>query len=471
MLRTTIAVFAAGIGGADAITVLPFTAAHRPARPLRAPHRAQHPARAAGGIQHRQGRRPGRRLRRHRGSDGQALRAPPGRCSRRSRQAGGAPAALKRGLIQDKVAAVRAEREAAIAHRKDALTGTSDFPNLAEAPVAVLDVAPRADRRRPSQPSSIRALPPHPPRRAVRASARRLRPRCWPRPARGRKSSSPISAAVADFTRARDFRQEFLRGRRHRGGRQRRLQEPRRDDRGLQSLRREARLPVLVRRGLRTRGRRRRQGAGRGRRDAYLSGGPAGDAECAARPPASEPSSTPAATCWRRCKAAHDILAIRSSNERDEPHPGFRQGRFRGDAAAAASAARGRTLAHARRHPGEAGLRPGRPRGPRLPRHLSRHRALSARPLPDHVRHPAVDHPAICRLLHGRGFQRLLPAQSRRRAEGPLGRLRSRHPSRLRLRPSARRRRRRHGGRRDRFDLRHAHAVLRHPARPDDACR
>ena len=34
-------------------------------------------------------------------------------------------------------------------------------------------------------------------------------------------------------------------------------------------------------------------------------------------------------------------------------------------------------------------------------------------------------------------------------------------------RSSARRRRRRHGGRRDRLDLRHAHAVLRHPARPD----
>ena len=28
--------------------------------------------------------------------------------------------------------------------------------------------------------------------------------------------------------------------------------------------------------------------------------------------------------------------------------------------------------------------------------------------------------------------------------------------------------RRRHGGRRDRLDLRHAHAVLRHPARPDE---
>ena len=35
-------------------------------------------------------------------------------------------------------------------------------------------------------------------------------------------------------------------------------------------------------------------------------------------------------------------------------------------------------------------------------------------------------------------------------------------------RSSARLGRRRHGGRRDRLDLRHAHAVLRHPARPDE---
>ena len=52
----------------------------------------------------------------------------------------------------------------------------------------------------------------------------------------------------------------------------------------------------------------------------------------------------------------------------------------------------------------------------------------------------AVDHPAVRRLLHRGGLQRVLPAQSGRRAEGPLGRVRSRHPSRLRQRPSARRR-------------------------------
>jgi methylmalonyl-CoA mutase len=59
-------------------------------------------------------------------------------------RAGGAPAALEQGLIQDKIGSVRAERETAVAHRKDALTGTSDYPNLADAPVTVLDAKPVA---------------------------------------------------------------------------------------------------------------------------------------------------------------------------------------------------------------------------------------------------------------------------------------------------------------------------------------
>src|SRR5262249_46757434 len=59
-------------------------------------------------------------------------------------QAGGAWAALEQGMIQKKVAAVRAERQLAVARRKDAFTGTSDFPDLAEAPVSVLDLSPVA---------------------------------------------------------------------------------------------------------------------------------------------------------------------------------------------------------------------------------------------------------------------------------------------------------------------------------------
>jgi methylmalonyl-CoA mutase len=39
---------------------------------------------------------------------------------------------------------VHAEREAAVARRKDAIIGTSDFPDLAEVPVSLLDVPPLA---------------------------------------------------------------------------------------------------------------------------------------------------------------------------------------------------------------------------------------------------------------------------------------------------------------------------------------
>ncbi len=51
--------------------------------------------------------------------------------------AGGPAAALETGLIQEKIAGVRAKREAAIASRQDALTGVSIFPNLLEAEARV----------------------------------------------------------------------------------------------------------------------------------------------------------------------------------------------------------------------------------------------------------------------------------------------------------------------------------------------
>jgi methylmalonyl-CoA mutase len=57
-------------------------------------------------------------------------------------QAGGAFAALEQSLIQRKVAATRSVREANIAKRKEVLTGATEFPNLHEAHVAVLDAKP-----------------------------------------------------------------------------------------------------------------------------------------------------------------------------------------------------------------------------------------------------------------------------------------------------------------------------------------
>src|SRR5262245_30987322 len=143
MLRATIAVVAAGLGGAEAITVLPFTMAlglpERFARRIARNTqlvlleesnlaRVTDPAAGAGGIEDMT-----EQLCRAAWAQFQEIDA-----------AGGAWPALQQGLIQSKVAAVRGAREAAVARRKDALTGTSDFPDLAEAPVAVLDVAPVA---------------------------------------------------------------------------------------------------------------------------------------------------------------------------------------------------------------------------------------------------------------------------------------------------------------------------------------
>jgi len=56
--------------------------------------------------------------------------------------AGGTFAALEQNLIQRRVAATRASREQNIARRKEVLTGATEFPNLHEFQVAVLDAKP-----------------------------------------------------------------------------------------------------------------------------------------------------------------------------------------------------------------------------------------------------------------------------------------------------------------------------------------
>ncbi|AMN41330.1 methylmalonyl-CoA mutase family protein [Rhodoplanes sp. Z2-YC6860] len=143
MLRGTIAAFAAGIGGADAVSVLPFTAAlglpdrfaRRIARNtqlllLEESNLAKvaDPAAGSGGIEDLTDK-----LCRAAWALFQEIEA-----------AGGAPAALEKGLFQEKVAKVRGERENAVVHRKDSLTGTSDYPLLSETPVKVLAATPVA---------------------------------------------------------------------------------------------------------------------------------------------------------------------------------------------------------------------------------------------------------------------------------------------------------------------------------------
>ena len=157
MLRATIAVTAAGVGGANAISVLPFTAAlglpdafaRRVARNTQLIlleesnlFRVSDPAAGSGGIE--------------------ALTSQMSQAAwtlfQEIETAGGAAAALEQGLIQKKIAATRAAREAATARRKDAITGTSDYPNLSELPVAVLDV-PRPAVPAPKAAIKFEALP------------------------------------------------------------------------------------------------------------------------------------------------------------------------------------------------------------------------------------------------------------------------------------------------------------------------
>ena len=124
--------FAAALGGADAITVLPFTAARGlPDRFARRIARntqlllseeshldkVADPAAGSGAVENLTDE-----LCRAAWALFQEIEA-----------AGGIAAALETGLIQSKVSAVRAERAAAAARRKDALTGVSIFPNLTEA--------------------------------------------------------------------------------------------------------------------------------------------------------------------------------------------------------------------------------------------------------------------------------------------------------------------------------------------------
>jgi methylmalonyl-CoA mutase len=143
MLRATVATFSAGLGGADAITVLPHTLAvglpdpfaRRVARNTQLVlleesnlAKVSDPAAGSGGIE----------------ALTQALCEAAWSLFQEIEQAGGAFAALEQNLIQRKVAATRAIREANIARRKEVLTGASEFPNLHEAPVAVLDARPAA---------------------------------------------------------------------------------------------------------------------------------------------------------------------------------------------------------------------------------------------------------------------------------------------------------------------------------------
>lgn len=138
IVRGTIAALAAAVGGADAVTVLPFSAAHglpdafarRIARNTQTIlieeaniHRVADPAAGSGAIE----------------ALTDALSATAWTLFQEIQRAGGTAKALATGSIQREVAKVRTEREANVARRKDTLIGTSDFPDLAEDAVNVIE--------------------------------------------------------------------------------------------------------------------------------------------------------------------------------------------------------------------------------------------------------------------------------------------------------------------------------------------
>jgi methylmalonyl-CoA mutase len=143
MLRATMATFSAGLAGANAITVLPHTLAlglpddfaRRVARNTQLIlleesnlAKVSDPAAGSGGIE---------TLTKQLCEAAWAL-------FQEIEKAGGIFSALEQNLIQRKVAATRAVREANVAKRREVLTGASEFPNLHEADAAVLEANPVA---------------------------------------------------------------------------------------------------------------------------------------------------------------------------------------------------------------------------------------------------------------------------------------------------------------------------------------
>jgi methylmalonyl-CoA mutase len=134
MLRTTVAGMAAGVGGADAVTVLPFDSAlglpddfsRRIARNTQAIlldesnlARVIDPAGGSWYVERLTDR----------------LARAAWDWFQQVERAGGHPAALRSGLIAERIAQNWAKRSADLARRREPVTGVSEFPNLGERPV------------------------------------------------------------------------------------------------------------------------------------------------------------------------------------------------------------------------------------------------------------------------------------------------------------------------------------------------
>ena len=197
LLRATVAVFSAGLGGADSISVLPFTQAlglpdafaRRLARNTQLVlleesnlGKVADPAAGAGGFE----------------ALTDALVEEAYALFQKIEQAGGLPAALASGSFQAEVAQAARERAKNVARRKEPLTGASEFPDIHEKQVAVLLPAP------PTRAAGERALAPHraaEPFEALRdeAETRARRPRIF------LATLGPVAAFTARAAFAKNF--------------------------------------------------------------------------------------------------------------------------------------------------------------------------------------------------------------------------------------------------------------------------
>jgi methylmalonyl-CoA mutase len=147
MLRATVATFSAGIGGADSLTVLPFTAAlglpdgfaRRVARNTQLVlleeanlWRVADPAAGAGGFEALTQALCEQAWNKLQDLEREAADGLPG----------GIVSALASGHVQTGLARQREARAKAIATRREPITGTSEYPNLAEVAATVLAVEP-----------------------------------------------------------------------------------------------------------------------------------------------------------------------------------------------------------------------------------------------------------------------------------------------------------------------------------------
>jgi methylmalonyl-CoA mutase len=137
LLRVTVAVFSAAVGGADAVAALPFTQAlgapdafaRRLARDTQLVlqdesylHVVDDPTAGAGGFEALTG----------------ALSERGWEAFRKIEAAGGLPKALEAGVFQSEVSETAKARAAAIACAKEKITGSNEYPDIAERSLSVL---------------------------------------------------------------------------------------------------------------------------------------------------------------------------------------------------------------------------------------------------------------------------------------------------------------------------------------------